>query len=78
MSKYLMAFKGWGNEDGTFTLGIGIDQYINHSFAPNCKRGCALRDIEAGEEILEDYTEFDNAEWFIKIMESQGIWVPVK
>lgn len=46
----------------------GIARLINHSCDPNCGvkdriRIVAMRDIEAGEEILWDYEMAENAEW---------------
>jgi hypothetical protein len=43
-------------------------RFINHSFTPNSGggdllRSRALRDIEPGEEILEDYTAYDRCPW---------------
>jgi hypothetical protein len=33
--------------------------YINHSFEPNVVDGYAVRDINFGEELTEDYSTFD-------------------
>jgi len=46
----------------------GFARRINHSCDPNCGikdliRIVAMRDIEAGEEILWDYDMSENAEW---------------
>jgi SET domain-containing protein len=46
-------------------------RFVNHSFQPNsavCPNSdglcsVALRDIAAGEEILEDYTKYDKCPW---------------
>lgn len=48
-------------------------RFVNHSFTPNSGAGIgpnfhplssiALRDIEPGEEILEDYTAYDQCPW---------------
>ncbi|GAB4317144.1 MAG: hypothetical protein Kow0069_19720 [Promethearchaeota archaeon] len=48
-------------------------RFVNHSFEPNSGgrdagmldpfRSVALRDIQPGEEILEDYTEYDECPW---------------
>ena len=68
-----------------YTFGIGdklcliIDDgvYINHAFGntSNCKTcmktgNCfAWRNIEAGEEIFEDYTQFDHPPFLFKLLE---------
>lgn len=44
-------------------------RYVNHSFEPNSKTvtdrlsSIALCDIQAGEEIFEDYTHYDKCPW---------------
>lgn len=52
---------------------MDISNYVNHSpAAPNSGRNwegaegefCVLRDVEAGEEILEDYTQYSRVPWF--------------
>ena len=42
---------------------LGIDNYVNHSFEPNLTydpldHWVAIRDIKAGEELLEDYNRY--------------------
>ena len=55
---------GW-IENGKYNFCIDNQKYINHSDNPNCivsddgSVGIAGRDIEAGEEITEDYRSFD-------------------
>jgi len=50
----------WTDDAGRQHIGVDADKYTNHSDDPNCGwvvRGLsvALRDIEVGEEITEDY-----------------------
>jgi hypothetical protein len=69
----LMMQKIWGDGDD-FYITLNIDQYINHSDNPNCLHGIALIDISKGEEIFEDYSSFDNEEWFQILNKEMGIW----
>jgi SET domain-containing protein len=59
----------YGMEDGKTVIdGIGIAAYLNHSCEPNCEVDeiknrvwiLALRDIAAGEELLWDYSLYDD------------------
>lgn len=68
-----MMQKVWG-DGNDFYITLNIDQYINHSSKPNCCHGVALRDIECGEEILEDYSTFDNEDWFQNLNKEMGVW----
>ena len=68
-----MMTKIWGDGDD-FYITLGIDQYINHSSSPNSIHGVALRDIQCDEEIFEDYSSFDNEDWFQKLNKEMGIW----
>jgi SET domain-containing protein len=61
----------YGLDDGkTIIDGVGIAAYLNHSCDPNCEvdeiKGrvwiLALRDIAAGEELLWDYSLYDDDE----------------
>jgi hypothetical protein len=59
----------FGVGDGTYVVdGYGMAMYINHSCAPNCETEededehvwiRAIRDIEAGEELVYDYFLYD-------------------
>lgn len=69
----LIMEKIWGKGDDYY-ISLNVDQYINHSNNPNSLHGIALRDIFAGEEIFEDYSTFDNEDWFQKINKEMGIW----
>lgn len=69
----LMMEKIWGVGDDYY-ITLNIDQYINHSTNPNSCHGIALRDIIAGEEILENYSSFDNEDWFQDINKRMGVW----
>lgn len=69
----LILEKIWGHENDYY-ISLNIDQYINHSSNPNSLHGIALRDIYAGEEILEDYSSFDNEDWFQNINKDKGVW----
>lgn len=48
------------DENGNYVLDWDIGRYVNHSFNPNCVSTAydfdlAVRDIQAGEELTEDY-----------------------
>ena len=62
---------GYGND---YYISLNIDQYINHSTNPNSYHGVALKNIQIGEEIFEDYASFDNEDWFQDINKKMGIW----
>jgi hypothetical protein len=59
----------FGVGDGTYVIdGYGMAMYLNHSCAPNCETEededervwiRAIRDIEAGEELVYDYFLYD-------------------
>ena len=65
--------KSWGDKDDVLTP-VSIDQFVNHSNNPNCFNGIALRDIKAGEEILEDYRQFDKELWFKELSIEYNAW----
>lgn len=73
VSNGLMIHKIWGERDD-YVISLNIDQYINHSSDPNCCEGIATKDIKEGDEIFEDYSLFDNEEWFHKKLEELKIW----
>ena len=56
---------GWVNENGKHQMNMDNEKFINHSDNPNTsspgygKFVVALKDIEIGEEITQDYREFD-------------------
>jgi len=57
----------WTDDVGAQHIGVDADKYINHSDDPNCGWvaagagiSVALRDIEADEEITEDYKTYCN------------------
>lgn len=54
-------------------------RYTNHSETPNCGihqcNSIALRDIEVGEEIVENYRTYGKMpESIIKLLDEHGIW----
>jgi len=60
------------NGDGTHSAAISDRKnhpgdYGNHSCDPNMSKGrTALRDIEAGEELTADYSQFSTKDWEMK------------
>jgi len=57
---------GWRNADGIWLMDVDNSRFMNHSNAPNMKvtteagfTSRAARDIERGEELTEDYRDFD-------------------
>ena len=61
---------GYPDEEGMWVLSWDHGRLVNHSCAPNCASGgddhfeVALRDIEAGEQLTDDYGEFLGGEVF--------------
>lgn len=55
-------------------LTLNIDQFINHSKNPNSYHGVAIKNINKGDEIFEDYSKFDKEEWFKKLNSDMGLW----
>ena len=46
-------------ENGCYILCTDNAKYTNHSLTPNCSDGFAISDIQEGEEITENYYEYD-------------------
>lgn len=68
---------GWGEGDD-FVLPLGIEAFINHSDTPNVGGGGgkAKRLVKAGEELVEDYNEFDKKErWYCELARRYGAWI---
>jgi SET domain-containing protein len=61
--KYIAVY---GYREGDHVILCGDDaRYFNHSKTPNCRSGkgtetLALRDIKVGEELTDDYEQFDD------------------
>lgn len=53
----------WLEEDGCYHSSCDLTNFINHSYSPNLKViddiVIALKDIQPGEELFENYQEFD-------------------
>jgi SET domain-containing protein len=53
-------------EHGSYIICIDNEKYINHSDNPNCvftpdgNKAIAARDIKSGEEITQNYKDFDD------------------
>ncbi len=54
---------GWKEENGFYYSSCDLTNFINHSYKPNLevvgKIVIAIRDIEIGDELFENYQEFD-------------------
>ena len=67
----IYTYSYYSAEDDVLILILDHARYTNHSFQPNSDvypepgviGSIALRDIKAGEEIMEDYSEFDHCPW---------------
>jgi len=66
--------------DGNVVELEGGAQYTNHSPNPNFSTDpiddmycCAQRDIEAGEELFDDYGCYPHIEWFEAICTEYGV-----
>jgi hypothetical protein len=71
---YNLLMYGWGDAQGDFIMPLSIDRYVNHSDTPNSQHGKALRSIEAGEEIVEDYRMFVHEGYYSELEKSFGTW----
>ena len=54
----------WVEEDGYYYICIDNERFVNHSdeptcVFPDCNTGVAARDLVPGEELTQDYSEFD-------------------
>jgi SET domain-containing protein len=53
----------WLQKDGCYYSSCDLTNFINHSYTPNLKvinnAVYSLRDIKIGEELFENYKEFD-------------------
>jgi SET domain-containing protein len=57
---YIRNCYGWKNpETGLIYLSGDEDRYVNHSYRPNMVNERAAKNIKKGEELTEDYFEFD-------------------
>jgi hypothetical protein len=66
---------GWGEGD-EFVLPLGIEGFINHSTKPNMRNRRTMRFIQKGEELVENYFEFDSHEkWYVDLTEQYGAWI---
>lgn len=73
-------FGYWSKLDQVWHVDFEDMRYINHSFAPNTTQDfskteaplTALRDIRAGEELTQNYLEFEDVE----TLKGRGISVP--
>lgn len=67
----LYTYSYYSAEDDALILILDHARYTNHSFQPNSTvidepgviGSITLRDIKAGEELLEDYSHFDPCPW---------------
>jgi uncharacterized protein len=71
MLEAIYTYSYYSAEEDALILILDHARYTNHSFQPNSDvnpepgviGSIALRDIKAGEEIVEDYSEFDVCPW---------------
>jgi SET domain-containing protein len=65
------------NEDNIFIFHLGIETYINHNHNnnPNMKSNISCKEILAGEELIENYNEFDKLEdWYFQLTKKYKVW----
>jgi hypothetical protein len=68
---------GWAVDDDVFELPLGVEAFINHAPASsaNCRDGVAVVHIEVGDEVLENYADFDPlVSWYVEATTQRGIW----
>jgi uncharacterized protein len=69
--KMLATYSYYSKKHGSLVLCLDNARYVNHSLQPNSGQNkdkdplasVAIRDIKAGEEILENYEEYDPCPW---------------
>ena len=67
------------NENNIFIFPLGIETYINHNNNPNMKSNISCKEILAGEELTENYNEFDKLEdWYFQLTKKYHVWVQEK
>ena len=66
---------GWATKD-KYCLPLGVEGFVNHSIEnANSRNRVALRDIEVGEEILEDYGVYDKKyPWYVELAKIFKVW----
>ena len=54
---------GWKGDDGFYYSSCDLTNFINHSYKPNLdivgEKVVSNRDIKVGEELFENYSQFD-------------------
>ena len=75
--KVIQRFLSWGwAEDNIFIFPLGVETYINHNDNPNMKNNISCKEIIAGEELTEDYREFDKLEdWYFDLTKKYDVWI---
>jgi len=75
--KVIQRFLSWGwAENNIFIFPLGAETYINHNDNPNMKSNISCKEILAGEELTEDYTEFDKLEdWYFQLTKKYKVWI---
>jgi hypothetical protein len=61
IQKFLRHHAYYNVEDDCWHLPLDNDRFINHSVTPNIKNGIVLTNIAYGEELTEDYREWDKS-----------------
>ena len=75
--RIIQHFLSWGwVKDNIFIFPLGVESYINHNDNPNMKSNISCKEILAGEELTEDYTEFDKLEdWYFQLTKKYKVWI---
>jgi hypothetical protein len=73
----IQKFLSWGwAEENIFIFPLGVETYINHNDNPNMKNNISCKYINSGEELTEDYTEFDKLEnWYLQLTQKYNVWI---
>lgn len=75
----MLLSQGWGEPGDVFVLPLGIEPFVNHDDVPNMRERTTLRDIEEGEELMENYHEYDtHEEWYVDLTREYGVWIAPK
>ena len=76
--KYLIHVYEWDDDMVFYEKDDG--RYINHSFDPNIydknTHSYAIKDVNPGEEILDNYLTYPTVPWLDELYKKYNIWEP--
>lgn len=85
--KYYLTYGWYVSQLGGVVVCLDNGRFVNHSSAPNLGQitpsdeswrfSFALRDIEKGEELTENYASYDSTDWFNDLHHNHDIFSTV-